>query len=249
MIYKRLGETPLEALSRLRTERLEYRDEVLSYAGRLDPLAEGLMLVLVGSEANKKRDKYLNYDKEYCFDVLFGVGSDSYDCLGLVEKGGPVPDDIKKTLERISYDWLGPREDPYPPFSSKTVGGKPLFWWTKKGLSITDWPKKKTILYCLEVVQIVYVPISFVTALAEKKIVKVNGDFRQKQAIDSWRGVLESSNKDELLPLARFRMKGSSGIYVRVLANKMGKECGTKALAFSIVRTAIGEYSLTGIVL
>ena len=61
-VYKKRGETPLQALNRLRKEAPKLENEILSYAGRLDPLAEGLMLVLIG-EANKKREKYLNLDK------------------------------------------------------------------------------------------------------------------------------------------------------------------------------------------
>ena len=57
VIYKKVGETPLEALDRLRKIKPEYREETLSYAGRLDPVAEGVMLVLVGEEC-KNKEKY-----------------------------------------------------------------------------------------------------------------------------------------------------------------------------------------------
>jgi tRNA U55 pseudouridine synthase TruB len=43
-INKNVGETPLELLERLRRERPELAQETLSYAGRLDPMAEGVML-------------------------------------------------------------------------------------------------------------------------------------------------------------------------------------------------------------
>ena len=54
-LYKQMGETPRERLERLRKEKSEYAHEVLSYAGRLDPMAEGVLLCLVGAE-NKHRD-------------------------------------------------------------------------------------------------------------------------------------------------------------------------------------------------
>ena len=44
---KQVGETPLEMLDRLRIEQPSLRDEKLSYAGRLDPMAEGEMLFLL----------------------------------------------------------------------------------------------------------------------------------------------------------------------------------------------------------
>ena len=61
-LYKNLCETPRERLDRLRVEKPEYSHEVLSYAGRLDPMAEGVLLALVGS-ANSNRVAYLYMSK------------------------------------------------------------------------------------------------------------------------------------------------------------------------------------------
>ena len=82
-LYKQSGETPRERLERLRVQRPHYEHEVLSYAGRLDPMAEGVLLCLVGS-ANKRREAYLELSKEYVLDVLFGFSTDTYDVLGRV---------------------------------------------------------------------------------------------------------------------------------------------------------------------
>src|SRR5882724_588569 len=84
-IYKQKGETPLQALNRLRVEKPEYMEATLSYAGRLDPMAEGVMVVLVGDE-NKEREKYLGLDKVYVTEVLFGVSTDTADILGKIKK-------------------------------------------------------------------------------------------------------------------------------------------------------------------
>ena len=54
-LYKEKGETPLERLDRFREENPEYGEVKLSYAGRLDPMAEGVMLILIGDE-NKERE-------------------------------------------------------------------------------------------------------------------------------------------------------------------------------------------------
>src|SRR3989344_64050 len=86
-LYKRLGETPRERLERLRLEKPLYENEVLSYAGRLDPMAEGVLLTLVGPE-NKRRDEYLNLSKEYVVDILFGFSTDTYDVLGKIKASG-----------------------------------------------------------------------------------------------------------------------------------------------------------------
>ena len=53
-LYKNRGETPLECINRFKKENPEYQKEKMTYAGRLDPLAEGLLLVLVGEECKNK---------------------------------------------------------------------------------------------------------------------------------------------------------------------------------------------------
>ncbi|MCA9363758.1 hypothetical protein KC727_00880, partial [Candidatus Kaiserbacteria bacterium] len=81
-IEKRIGETPLEAAERLRVTLGLSADIPLAYAGRLDPMASGKLLVLIGDEC-KKQEQYHTLDKEYTFEVLFGVRSDTADVLGI----------------------------------------------------------------------------------------------------------------------------------------------------------------------
>ncbi|MDE1988462.1 MAG: hypothetical protein KGJ58_03695 [Patescibacteria group bacterium] len=84
-IYKKAGETPLETISRFRADNQEYQKEKITYAGRLDPLAEGVLILLVG-DAVYEKEKYLKTDKEYEAEILFGFETDTYDILGLPKK-------------------------------------------------------------------------------------------------------------------------------------------------------------------
>ncbi len=61
--HKAAGETPLATLERTRIERGIAPNFPMTYAGRLDPLAEGVLILLVGDEC-KKKDQYLGLDKE-----------------------------------------------------------------------------------------------------------------------------------------------------------------------------------------
>ncbi|MEI6420216.1 MAG: hypothetical protein WCO30_01155 [bacterium] len=84
-LYKKVGETPLECLERFRLENPEYAGLPMTYAGRLDPLASGELLVLTGEEC-KNREKYLGLNKVYRVKVLFRVATDTHDVLGIVRK-------------------------------------------------------------------------------------------------------------------------------------------------------------------
>lgn len=76
IIYKRIGETPLEAMEKARFNHPEWEKLPMTYAGRLDPVAEGLLLVLAGEDC-KEKDKYLDLTKEYELSVLFGFETDT----------------------------------------------------------------------------------------------------------------------------------------------------------------------------
>ena len=59
-IEKKIGETPKEIIDRYKKEN---KDVIkASYAGRLDPMANGLMILLINNEC-KQQDKYLKLNK------------------------------------------------------------------------------------------------------------------------------------------------------------------------------------------
>jgi tRNA U55 pseudouridine synthase TruB len=77
----------------------------------------------------------------------------------------------------------------------------------------------------------------------ERRIKKVKGDFRQEKILEIWAKELKISKKyKENFTIANFKIKCSSGTYVRGLANSLGEMVGIPALAYSIKRTKIGKY-------
>lgn len=246
-IYKLPGETPLESLNRLRNLFSELKKEKLSYAGRLDPLAQGVLLVLVG-ETNKERERYLKFDKTYYFDVLFGVESDSFDPLGLVKKGNLPSENLSDVISTVTSNCIGKRKQFYPPFSSKTVNGKPLFQWTREGKKVLL-PSREIFIYNFDFLQRVDVPVSFLVKGAKEKIKMVKGDFRQFEAIQCWNKIEKSFSNKETIPLVRFKITASSGTYVRSLAQQMGLMFNSSALAFHIVRVKVGTFDFKDTIL
>ena len=88
-LYKLVGETPLACIERFREDNPVYKQVNMTYLGRLDPMAEGVMPVLAGD--TREKQKYLDFDKTYEFEVLWGFETDTYDILGLVTKVGSIP--------------------------------------------------------------------------------------------------------------------------------------------------------------
>jgi len=240
-LYKELGETPRERLERLRAQRPEYAQEVLSYAGRLDPMAEGVMITLVGS-ANKMREAYLDMSKEYVLDVLFGFATDTYDVLGRVMEAGDTDTLTKKTIEKALNEFRGQVSQEYPPYSSKTVEGKSLFEWARTGmLGTLVLPRKTVTVYDIELTGTYKIKESALLSYIETNVEKVHGDFRQEEIIAGWKKRLFSNGTREF-PCATINISCSSGTYARSVANGLGQELGVPALALHILRTKVGDY-------
>jgi tRNA pseudouridine(55) synthase len=270
---KLLGQTPLEALELLRREKNIDVSVPMTYAGRLDPMAEGLLLILVGDEC-KKKDEYLGLDKEYEVEVLLGVGSDTGDVLGVVEglkiKGDLFSIEIIK--EKIKL-LVGKRFEKYPPYSSKTVAGKPLFEYANEGtIDDIQIPTKEIEIYSIDFLGTDIISLNELVPEVIERIKLVKGDFRQGYVIDSWENLFRSETNNINLEdsfsteekssafrggasmqahsqtsfqIVKLRISCSSGSYMRTLAEKLGAMLGVPALAWKIKRTQIGEYVLS----
>lgn len=242
-LYKELGETPRERLERLRTQKPHFEHEVLSYAGRLDPMAEGVMLCLVGS-ANSRREEYLNMNKEYTLDVLFGFETDTYDILGKVLESGETDIITPGSISHALNEFRGKLNQEYPPYSSKTVEGKALFEWAREGMiNSIIMPSRSVTVFEIDITSVYKVKEPQLLQYIEGCIAKVNGDFRQEEVLRIWKRHLMQNGTREF-PAATIQISCSSGTYARSIAHGLGQELGVPALALHILRTQVGEYTI-----
>jgi len=241
-VYKQKGETPLSCILRLQEAIPELRGETLTYAGRLDPLAEGVLLVLVGEEG-KRKEMYLGLRKTYQLDVLFGWGTDTYDIAGKLTE---VSDKRIAMVPLMDAVVQLPRtyDQPYPPYSSKPVGGKPLFQWAREGrLSEIAIPTHSVTIYGSVLRHSETVSGADLFEYIDRSLMKLTGDFRQEDIRRCWREYL-GSRYDNLYDVATLEIEASSGTYMRSIAHELGAVLGVPALAYRIVRTSVGMYTL-----
>ena len=62
----------------------------VGHTGTLDPLATGLLIILVGRQHTKRQDEFLKQDKQYQVTIKLGVETDSYDSDGQMVKTAPL---------------------------------------------------------------------------------------------------------------------------------------------------------------
>lgn len=208
VLEKQVGETPLSCLENWRAEQiassrlnLELADVPMAYAGRLDPMASGKLLVLLGDEC-KKQKNYHGLDKEYLVEVLFGVSSDSGDVLGIVTEEG-APQVSEADLRRTLATFIGLTTFPYPKFSSKTVQGKPLHTWTVEGrLNEIEIPTYTATIYRIKLESLITKTRAQVYHEASAKIETIppvtdprkalGNDFRRPDVRAAWKAFQEA---------------------------------------------------------
>lgn len=245
LLNKPRGYTPLQIINYLKETKPIYTTHTLSYAGRLDPMAEGLLLILIDDE-NKKREHYQNLVKEYTFEILFGISTDTYDVMGKIVKVAKPPSlaELQQTLPRILSSLLGTQDQMYPPYSSFHVKGKPLFYWAREGkLDQVTIPKRKITISSLSLTTLVDQTKDELVSVITHDIKKVKGAFRQEEILSDWIERIPTTPLS--YPLAHITITCSSGTYVRSLANSIGEKMGCGALAYKIKRTKVGDYSLS----
>lgn len=237
-LYKEIGETPLEALKHFKSTHPKYKDEPMTYAGRLDPMAEGLLLVLSGTEL-KDKDKYQKLKKTYIADILFGIESDTQDILGLIKDGGKSnvsKEQIRSVINQIS----GNIEIELPHYASYKIRGKPLFWWARQNRIKEIEIPKRTITVSSSFISLKTENGKEIKNKATKKITLVQGDFRQNEIISLWNTIDVKKN----YIIAKVKFECSSGTYIRSLVSIIGKKLKTPTLLFHLKRTEVGDYSI-----
>jgi len=242
ILNKKEGETPLRALGDFRKNNPKYLNVPMTYAGRLDPMASGVLVVLAGEET-KSKEKYLALDKEYDFSVLFGFSTDTYDILGKIISTQNVVQNLTENIKNNLKYFQGKLKQKYPMYSSKTVNGKPLFSYARNNEEI-EIPEREVFVKKLGLKKVRKISGGNLLKNIEKRIAKVEGDFRQKEILKLWQKKLLDKKTLKSFYVADFKIKCGSGTYVRAIANSLGKMIGVPALVFSIKRTKVGKFSV-----
>jgi len=243
LLNKKLGETPLECILRFKSEKPEYEKVPMTYAGRLDPMAEGLLLCLIGEEC-KNKEKYLSLDKEYEFEILVGFATDTHDILGLITEVSPQCSAVISDLDKILSRLIGIQNQIYPSYSSKTINGKQLHTLSRAGLiKEGDLPSREVNISEIKELSKKNINNSDLQTEIHRRMGLVKGDFRQKEIMAKWNELLNEIKKCSF-EIIKFRLTCSSGTYVRALVRDISKQSGIPMCVFSIERTRVGEYKL-----
>ncbi len=221
-VWKNIGYTPLQVLEEIQT--VVDTPLVMTYVGRLDPMAEGWFDIVFNGDMDLKQ-RLMGKDKTYEIEVVFGIKTDTADILGKIISVEPVTiaeSDISKVLPLCvgSFTW------DYPAYSSPMLNRPSELP-----------PKQKDI----EIYSIDYIEHRLISAqdlvndtLKKLDLSHMAGDFRLDEIRDGWDS--EVGSVDRSFTVIRIKVHCSSGTYMRTLAEKIAEHVHTVAIASTIKR-------------
>jgi tRNA pseudouridine55 synthase len=112
----------------------------IGHAGTLDPMATGLLIVLVG-KATRVSQYLISLDKEYEGTIELGRTTDTQDADGEVMITRPVPAFTEEQIRAALQGFLGDQYQTPPMYSAVKIDGVPLYKSARKGEEIAREPR------------------------------------------------------------------------------------------------------------
>ena len=138
LVDKPSGITSHDIVDRLRRK---LKMKKIGHAGTLDPLATGLMIMLIG-KATKASQFLISLDKAYEGTFNLGVETDSQDSDGEVVETKDLPENLsEEIIGDAMKEFLGDQYQTPPMFSAKKINGVPLYKMARKGKTVEREPR------------------------------------------------------------------------------------------------------------
>lgn len=137
LVDKPQGITSHDVVSKMRRV---YHMKKVGHAGTLDPMATGLLLILIG-KATKVSQYLMSLGKEYTGTVRLGQITDSQDADGEMVEERPVPELTEDAVKAEIKTFLGDQYQTPPMFSAKKINGQKLYKLARQGKTVEREPR------------------------------------------------------------------------------------------------------------
>ncbi len=157
--------TSFDVVGKIRSKlRQETGQKVkVGHAGTLDPLATGLLIILIG-KATKRQDSYMKQDKVYEVSLKLGQTSTTADEEG--EKttvSDVVPSQTE--VEEAVHSFIGEISQIPPAYSAIKIDGQRAYKLAREGKEVTIEPRQVTV-YTIDDLRYEYPMVYFTTKVS-----------------------------------------------------------------------------------
>lgn len=155
--------------------RRRFHLKKVGHAGTLDPMATGVLILLIGS-MTKASAELMAGEKEYEATLTLGARSDTGDAEGSLVPSGAMPAHGRSEIEAAFARFNGEIDQLPPMYSAVKHKGQKLYELARKGQAVALEPRKVTIRH-LEVTAIALPNVSF-------RLVCSKGTYVRQLAVD-----------------------------------------------------------------
>lgn len=134
-LYKRKGPTSRAFMNEFRDMNSIPRDVKLGYAGTLDPLAEGILVIGVGRKYTKQLQAETDSDKSYRATIYLNGKTDSGDADGPVHRVYPKDIPTDEQVSQVCAQMEGDQMQVPSAYSAKKIDGTRAYDLVRSGLS------------------------------------------------------------------------------------------------------------------
>lgn len=237
-VDKPLGLTSHDVVARARRILKTRR---VGHAGTLDPLATGVLLVLV-EEATKLSPYLTGHDKSYLAWVTFGAGTPTLDAEGPITSRGDAAHVDEGTLGAAIAPFLALTEQRPPAFSAIKQAGQRSYEAARRG-ELVEPPARP----------VAYREIRLLTLASSRSELPTRFAHVTERTASGWAPLPTGRafdlpavlDVDPPLPTALLSLTVAAGTYVRAFARDLGTALGTPAHLSGLVRVASGGIGLS----
>lgn len=141
VIDKPDGVTSHDVVARVRKR---FNMKKVGHAGTLDPLATGVLVILLG-KATKLSNKFTAFDKAYKATMVLGTMTTTADMQGEVVENRSFDDVTPEQIEQAAERYRGPIDQIPPMYSAVKHKGRKLYELARKGIEVEREPRRVNI--------------------------------------------------------------------------------------------------------
>ncbi len=131
--------------------RKKFRFKKVGHGGSLDPIATGVLVLLIG-KYTKKANVFLGAQKEYMVELCLGEATDTGDADGRVIKQDHATEVPLEKIKTVLAQFQGELEQVPPMYSAIKYKGKPLYELARKGVVVERAPRM-VFIYTIELIE------------------------------------------------------------------------------------------------
>lgn len=211
----------------------------IGHGGTLDPLADGVLVLGVGTGTKRLQGYLSGCSKVYKAIALFGCSTTTYDQEGAVLAWGPTEKLDDNLVQKALEAFKGEISQLPPVFSALKMDGKPLYEYAREGKLL---PRPIEPRICnIDFLKAGKLNWDHKYMFPENIASAGDREFASKVSGEDY---LPETTRPTAGPILELEFSVSSGTYIRSLVHDLGKALGTQAHLVSLTRVSQGPWSL-----